>query len=200
MHHVWIRVRGITLVEALAGIVVTGLLVALAFPSLASFVQNARIRQHAESVQAGLDLARAEAQRRRQPVEFVLVFGQAQHGATASWSAIGESWIVRTTGAKPEVIDMRGAPNGGFLAGSTDVRVEAEHHRAARGALGSSIVFGADGALVGRTPVRLDVTPLSGVCIGVRCLRLVVDVGGVARACEPGVHSAADPRRCPEPV
>jgi type IV fimbrial biogenesis protein FimT len=200
MHHVWIRVRGITLVEALAGIVVLGLLVALAFPSLAAFVQNARIRQHATSVQAGLDLARAEAQRRRQPVEFVLVFGQPQHAASAPWSAIGESWIVRTTGTKPEVIDMRTAPNGGFLAGSTDVRVEAERHRATRGALGSSLVFAPDGSLVGGTPVRLDVTPLSGVCIGVRCLRVVVEAGGVARACEPGVHSAGDPRRCPDPV
>lgn len=195
------RRLGVTLLEVLMGLVALGVLLAIAFPSVVTLMQNARLRAQAESVTRGLELARAEARRRNQPVEFVLVFGPLANPAQATWSAIGESWVVRTaSGRAPDVIDARSAVRSGGLADSTDVRVEASHHRRTDQSLGSSIVFEPSGALAGAAPIRLDVTPMSGECAGLRCMRIVVGTDGQLRLCEPNGDLREPLRRCPAPV
>jgi type IV fimbrial biogenesis protein FimT len=63
--------RGFTLVELMTGIGISAILAAIAVPQFNVFIQNARIRASAESLQNGLSLARAEAVRRNERVEFV---------------------------------------------------------------------------------------------------------------------------------
>lgn len=193
--------RGVTVIEVLMGAVALALLLALAFPSITTFLQNARLRAQAEAVTNALNMARSEARRRAQPVEFVLAFGALGAPSHAKWSAIGESWVVRTAnGSRAEVIDARSAVRHGGLADSADVRVEASHHRAAGGALGSSIVFAADGSLAQTMPVQLDITPVSGMCVGLRCVRIIVALDGSLRQCDPIVDPREPARRCPVPA
>ena len=58
--------------ELLIGIAIIGILLALAAPNFAVWIQNSKIRTAAESIQNGLQLARAEAVRRNAQVRFQL--------------------------------------------------------------------------------------------------------------------------------
>ena len=66
------RARGVTLIEMLIGLTVLGILLMLGMPSYTTWIQSTKIRAAAESLQAGLQLARAEAARRNTQVELVL--------------------------------------------------------------------------------------------------------------------------------
>ena len=55
------RARGVTLIEMLIGLTVLGILLMLGMPSYTTWIQSTKIRAAAESLQAGLQLARAEA-------------------------------------------------------------------------------------------------------------------------------------------
>ena len=65
--------HGFSLVELMVTVAVLSLLMTLAVPSFAEWIQNSRIRTAAESIQNGLQVARAEAVRRNARVEFALV-------------------------------------------------------------------------------------------------------------------------------
>ncbi|WP_287655570.1 GspH/FimT family pseudopilin, partial [Accumulibacter sp.] len=65
--------RGFSLVELLVGMAILGVLLAIAMPAFSNWLRNARVRTAAESVQNGLQLARAEAVRRNTSVRFQLV-------------------------------------------------------------------------------------------------------------------------------
>lgn len=69
------RQAGMTLVELMIGLAVFGILVMMALPDYTAWIQNTKIRNAAESVQNGLQLARAEAIRRNTDVTFA--FGTA---------------------------------------------------------------------------------------------------------------------------
>ena len=63
---------GVSLIESMITIAILGLLVALAMPAIGDWLLNTRLRNAAESIQNGLQMARAEAVRCNVPVEFVL--------------------------------------------------------------------------------------------------------------------------------
>ena len=58
------RQRGLTLIELMIGVVITGILLAMGVPSFASWLQSSQIRTAAGSILDGLQLAHAEAIRR----------------------------------------------------------------------------------------------------------------------------------------
>ena len=64
--------RGITLIETMITITILGILVALAMPAIGDWLLNTRLRNAAESIQNGLQMARNEAVRCNVPVEFML--------------------------------------------------------------------------------------------------------------------------------
>lgn len=70
---------GFTLVELLIGIAILGILASIALPSFQTMIESTKIRTAAESVQNGLQKARAEAIARNSNVAFTL-------GADSAWS------------------------------------------------------------------------------------------------------------------
>jgi type IV fimbrial biogenesis protein FimT len=60
------------MIEILVVLGVSAILVAIAVPTMRSFIANSRIRAAAESLQNGMALARNEAVRRNQRIEFVM--------------------------------------------------------------------------------------------------------------------------------
>jgi len=166
---------GFTMIEMSIGLLILGLLAAMALPSFRAWIQNQQIRTGAESVLNGLQVARAEAVRRNVLVEFQL-------GAAASWTI-----VIPTTG---EVVQTRSSADGSAKAvvapvpgGATKVTFN-----------GMGWVAANDDA--SPTLTRVDVT--SSVVTGsdARPLRLVVTPGGAAKMCDPQV-AAGDPRVCP---
>lgn len=67
------KASGFTLIELMVTMAVFGILMALAAPDFGVWVQNNRIRSVAESAMTGIQLARSEAVKRNNAVEFELL-------------------------------------------------------------------------------------------------------------------------------
>ena len=89
--------RGVTLIELMIGLAIFALLLGLGLPSLTAWLANSRVRTAAEGLQAGLAIARSEAMRRNQNVEFLVTNETIDLGtvATAAPAADGMHWLVR---------------------------------------------------------------------------------------------------------
>ncbi|TAN81354.1 MAG: prepilin-type N-terminal cleavage/methylation domain-containing protein [Gallionella sp.] len=169
------RHSGFSLTELMVGIAIMGILLGLAMPSFRIWLQNSQIRNAAESVQNGIQRARAEAVARNTNVEFVL--------------GVDSSWVVRV--ANPvSVIESRASTEGSqnvtrtvLPAGATTITFSN---------LGA-VATNAD-ASAALAQVDLDSPLLSAA--DSKDLRVTVGVGGNARMCDPNLASGSSPRAC----
>jgi type IV fimbrial biogenesis protein FimT len=195
------RSSGFTLIEALITIAVLALLLMLGLPGMATWLQNTQLRASAEAMQAGLQLARAEALRRNTTVRFQLVDSLA---GGCALSLIGTNWVVslddptgacdalESDAAAPKILQKRSGAEG-----SPNARVNA--------AGGSTLVFNGLGrvavnGIVDPPITQIDISnPSGGNCQPagpMRCLRLNLGLGGQVRMCDPAVTDNTDPRFC----
>lgn len=172
--------RGFSLVELMIGIAIFIILVALATPNFSTWIINAKIRTTAESIQAGLQLARAEAVRRNAAVLFQLINSTDD---SCDLSTNGPHWVVSMGNAKnkcgtgPGIIQLR---NG----------TEGSDSRTAVLAGLSSVVFNGLGRLSSTSaPTAIDISnSVAGQsCDKVRCLRVEVTGAGQIRMCDPAL-------------
>jgi type IV fimbrial biogenesis protein FimT len=169
------RPTGFTLVEILLAILVLSIMLALAVPSFRVFLQNAEIRNAADSVMNGLQIARSEAVRRNRVVEFALTDG-------ANWAI--------TQVAPFDEIQERAGDEGS----KTAVVDSGASTRVTFSPLGSPLGTNpADNSL----PItRVDITSASTL-EGVRPLAILISPAGNIRMCDPDENlPAGDPRRC----
>lgn len=197
--------RGFSIIEIAVVLVVVGMLLMSAVPTMTEWLRNAKLRNQAEALQAGLQQARNEAVRRNQPVSFYLVSGNSATtlDSTCAVSASGTSWVV-------SVRDPAGACESAPAVSSSDADnpLIVATHVGADGASGvsvsglatdgttaaSSITFDAFGRASGALR-RIDVNYASAQD-GDRPLRLNVSAAGMVRMCDTTVSDASDPRRC----
>ena len=158
------------MIELMVSIVILSILLGLATPSFKIWLQNVQIRNAAETIQSGLQRARAEAVGRNVNVEFVL-------GANSSW-------VVRVVGGAD--IDTRsndeGSKNATIAvtpAGATTVTFNS---------IGSLLAANADGSLP-FTRVDLDSSVLTAA--ESQNLRITIGVGGNVRMCDPNAPAAS---------
>jgi len=198
--------RGFTLIELMIGVALLAVLLMLAMPTFSTMLHNRKLRGVAESIQAGLQVARAEALKQNRTVEFMLTDDDPVAGGVGAFTATttGPNWAVRVdTGAGFSFVEGRAAPEGSNQAtdATLNVQIAATYPAGA-----STIRF--DG--LGRAPnlgaanALYDVTnPTGGACKTtagsepMRCLRIVVTPGGRVRMCDPSVPAAVgDTRSC----
>lgn len=172
--------RGFSLIELIVAIAVVGLVSAMAMPNYQTWIKNARVRTAAESIQNGLQTARAEAVKRNSQIEFKLdpAMNSTWEINLCSVSSDG----VRTCNA---LLENRPASEGS----STAITV------AATPSASKSIVFNNLGSVVA------DPVPFSQLGISLsgadRPLRVTLGVGGNTRLCDPSTQLAEnDPRKC----
>ena len=189
--------RGFSLIELIVGIVILGVLMAMAVPRFSDWLRNARIRTSAEAIQNGLQLARAEAVRRNATARFQLV---NTIDNSCALDTAGPHWVVSMDNPTGQCAS---APSDTVAPRIIQVRTRAEGSVQTQVAAGqSALVFNGLGRLtpVPAGNVALDVsTTTGGTCIAsggsVRCLRLVVSVGGQIRMCDPALP-AGDAQAC----
>ncbi|MER2624327.1 MAG: GspH/FimT family pseudopilin [Accumulibacter sp.] len=174
--------RGFSLVELLVGMAILGVLLAIAMPAFSNWLRNARVRTAAESVQNGLQLARAEAVRRNTTIRFQLVDTTDD---SCALSTAGPNWVVSfdpPVGAcatppsdtvAPRIIQSRSGAEG-----SSATTLTADQ---------STLVFNSLGRTTGN--VVIDVASATGeLCLvdggPIRCLRIMVSLGGQIRMCD----------------
>lgn len=158
--------RGFTLAEMLVTLAILGILAALAAPSFSNLLINAQIRTAAQGLTDGLQLARAEAIRRNEPIIFT-------KGTQSSWTITVES-----TGAQ---VQARPHTEGSNIATVTVTPSTA-----------TKITFNSLGRVTPNTPAsasitRLDIDAPTSVISAANSkeLRVTITSGGAIRLCDP---------------
>jgi type IV fimbrial biogenesis protein FimT len=209
-------IRGFTLIELMVSLAVLSVLVAVALPNYAVWVQNSRIRTTAESITSGLTLARSEAIRRNAMVQFNLVNEITSACALTSTgtAATGTSWVVSRGNpaghcdAAPIAVDDTGAPTAadpkiiqvrGAAEASQNVVFDATN---SAGAAATTVTFDGLGRVSAAAiaasvaQINVDVPTTVLPAADSRDLRIVVAPAGQIRLCDPAVTSTTDPRHC----
>lgn len=203
--------RGISMIEVGVTMTLLALLLAAGAPSMSEWMQNLRVRNAAESIQYGLQKARAEALRRNRNITFWLVSGADQRvvdNSCALSSAAG-SWVISqndpagscATSPDPDnppmIVDTHALGDGGSNVIVAATAADATAARCVRfngfGQVVDSVVPPDDGC---RSPTQIATIDLSGAA-SARLLRIVVSPGGGVRMCDRAVTDANDPRKCP---
>ncbi|OHC61424.1 MAG: hypothetical protein A3H93_07750 [Rhodocyclales bacterium RIFCSPLOWO2_02_FULL_63_24] len=99
--------RGFNLIELMIVVVIVGIAMAIAVPSLESQIVSSRTRGVAESIQSGLLLARSEAIKRNALTRFQLV---STMDATCAASATSRLWVVTQFTGATTPANTRGEP------------------------------------------------------------------------------------------
>ena len=166
------RCTGVTLIELLIGLVILAMLLAMGLPSMATWMQNSQLRAAAESIQSGLQLARAEAVRRNTLVGFNMT------GPDSTWTVgvMNPATQIQARAA------AEGTPNAQIA--TTD----------------PLIVFNGLGKAAMADTATIQVTnPTGGACKpggNMNCLNVTVSVGGQVKMCDPTLVTATDSRAC----
>jgi type IV fimbrial biogenesis protein FimT len=168
--------RGFTLIELLVGLAIFGILIVSALPSYTAWIQNTKIRNAAESVQNGLQLARSEAVMRNTNVQFVF-------GTNSGWSV--------SVVTPPEPLQTRAAEQGS--AGVTIATTPT----------GTTLTFNSLGRVTANADssasfgqVDFTVPPTTPSAALARPLRVTISPAGRVRMCDPGITDATDTRTC----
>lgn len=162
--------QGFTLVELMISVAVFAVLTVLALPSFNQWIANTKIRSTTESILAGFQLARTEAVRLNQGVRITL-------NADTGWTV--------TEVISGNVVQTRPAAEG---TGNTSMTVTPG---------GATIVdFNGLGRVTNLTPItQVDVDSTAIPAAETKELRITINTGGTARACDPS-HPSTDPRGC----
>ncbi len=195
--------QGFSIIEMLVAVALVSILLMFGVPSIGTWVHNGQIRTAAETIQTGLQMARAEAVRRNFLVRFQLT---STADSTCVISGAGTSWVISLddpTGlcdsppmdnivatdlaVAPRIIQTRSGTEG-----TTNVVVATAQ---------PTFVFNGFGRLAPAPAGRINIdvsNPTGGACAPggpMRCLRIVVESGGQTRMCDP-LFAAPDPQGC----
>lgn len=185
--------RGFTIIELMITLTLLSILLAFALPSFSAFIRDSQIRTAASAIENGLQLARAEAVRRNDEVQFNLL-GTLNSAAVAG----GTDWsVVASDPATPTVFDQavqtRRESSASTVARVGVADVVSAAAAAAGAGLPDTIVFTGLGRISAATPTRqIDITGAAGS----RRLSVQLTPGGEIRLCDPAVSLATNPQGC----
>lgn len=197
------RQHGVSLIEVIVVLVIFGVLLAAAVPQASEWMRNLKVRNAAESIKNGLDLARMEALKRNSTVGFWMVEDSSSKVPTNSCavSSSSSAWVVSVSNpggecgadpsltAAPQLVQRSTAAEN-----AANVTVSA---LSAGGAAANRVIFNGLGqvqTVTGSTNIQtIDVQATSGTA---RRLRIVIESGGAIRTCDRDV-AAGDARVCP---
>lgn len=195
--------RGFTLVELVVAIALMAILLATVIPDVRDWVRGLKVRNAAESLRNGLELARMEALKRNAAVTFWTVAdaGSRVPGNSCALSSSSPAWVVSVTdpsGSCGAAASLTDAPQlvqrSAAVENVNGLTVSAS---SATGAAATQVRFNGLGqvqAQAGIAAIQAIDVSLSGG--GARRLRVQVESGGAIRMCDLDV-AASDPRACP---
>ncbi len=186
-----LRQLGFTLIEFMIAIVILGILIIAGAPSFGGWLQNQQIRNAAESIFNGMQLARSEAVKNNNDARFVLC------DTASSWqvlemtaSAVAPAAVgVCAAGATNEVlVQQRFAQEGSSRAALTITPGDA-----------TEVTFNGLGKVINNTDGGSTITQIgvNTTVGGSHPLNVTVGAGGNLKMCDPSTTlSTNDPRHC----
>ncbi len=199
--------RGVTLIELAVVLAVVAILFAQAAPSFSAWIHNTQVRTAGESIQNGMQLARAEAIRRNRSVMFWLT--STANPPVADW-LVGCMNPLNSAGAGPVAEapgDCPGSSTGAAQFNWIQKQAAADQQTALpqltiTPANATNVTFNSLGMVIvnldgSASITRIDVTDPSIPGALARPLRVTVS-GGQIRMCDPSPNltPATDPRSC----
>lgn len=192
------HVRGVSMIEILIGIAIIAILIALGLPSIGELMRNTKVRNAAESVQNGLNAARAEAVKRNATIVF-----QLTDSANVNWQIC--LWDMAADACKSGVDLIQSYKSSD---GASNVRAGADAAVPAAGAVATRL--GAGVGLPGRVGFtgfgrlavpatdlqRIDFYDSTVAEADQRRMVLLISTGGQVRMCDPQVKLSVTPRGC----
>lgn len=169
---------GATLIELVIVVTILAITATYGLSAFTEWVQNTQIRTIAESIQSGINIARAEAVRRNARVQFSLSSNLGEAGGTG-WSVT----VVNT---------------GESIQSKTDTESSAKIVITSTNDA-SSVTFDGTGRFASGTvnPItQLDITSSVMDPSATRNLRIMISTGGQIRTCDPYATTNGDPRKC----
>lgn len=178
------KAAGFSLVEMMVGMVIVGVLVSVAMPPFRALLINTQIRNAAESIQNGLQRARAEAITRGTTLGVTFALTPPVPGDATSW-------IVSLNDLPVKVLDSRLSSEG-----SRDVTRFTFPAAAALVTFDSTgrPMANPDGSATLQT-VSLSVPPSVLAPADAQNLNVTINFDGQVRMCDPNVFSP-NPRAC----
>jgi type IV fimbrial biogenesis protein FimT len=182
--------RGVTLIELMIGIALIGILSVMAIPAFQHWMRNTEVRNAAESISNGLQIARVEAIRRNVQVQMVVGPGTGwEVTEAASGTQIQEHLAVEGAGSTSVIFND---------ADENGVSDDPDADRVTFNGMGWRVANNDASPLIDLIDFR---NPVGGTCKHVdggpiRCMRVTVSTAGATRMCDPAV-AAGDPRVCP---
>lgn len=178
------RAPGFTLIELMVVLAIIAILLTLGTPLFTTFMANSRIRTAAEAFANAVAQARTEAIKQNQPVEFLMSSG---------WlvCAVSDSVAKNCVQGNAAVLYQ-----GAGREGTGEVTATTTPTGATR------VAFDSFGRIIAVSPVDLsaaitqvDFDVPGGSSIGSRPLRVLLEIGGAVKLCDPALAST-DPRAC----
>lgn len=177
------NLSGFTLIELMVAVVIIGIVMAMGVSNYRIWIQNTAIRNVAESVLNGMQLARAEAVKRNIPMQFDFRTGSA-------WTVCQRPAAL---GACPNPDDGTTIQSRAETEGST-TSVSVATTPAANTRISFNNLGQVDTTVASFTQVEVDNSTLA--VADKRKLRVTVNVGGNTRMCDPKFTYATDPKGC----
>ena len=178
--------RGFSLIELMVALVIVSLLLIAGAPSFSAFLQNRKIRNAADAVYSGLNMAKAEAVRRNTSVVFSLT------GGSTAWT-VG---CANQTGIMVPGLNVDTCPAviQSYSVSSSDANIQITASTSGGTAVAAPVTVAFNGygqvpASLANGSLYLDFANTQGSCISnggtMRCLRVIVSAGGQMRTCDP---------------
>lgn len=190
------RQRGMTVVEVIIAVAIVGILLALAAPSMNTWIQNVQLRNAAESILGGIKRARFEAVSRNTTVAFEL-----QDPNSTQWHVCLFDTVAQTCKAASPDLAAKGASEG-----SPNARVGAQSVFTNFNAVldpgtevPSLVAFDPFGRVSPSSPTniaRIDVRNPTLPSADERRMEIFIGAGGEVRMCDPQLALATNPQGC----
>lgn len=170
--------KGFSLIELMITISIFAILASFAIPSYQQMIENNKIKNAADAIKDGLQLARAEAVSRNAQVQFDF------RGTNSEWAVCLKPVGTRcsTDDADGTIIQSRQAKDG------SDSSITIND--------GGPYVFNSFGAL--KSPAASATINVNNTQTVKRNLDVLIGLGGSVRVCDPALDTnGTDPRKCP---
>ena len=190
--------RGMSIIEIVITIAIVGLLLALAAPSAATWIQNTQLRNAADSVLSGLQLARVEAIKRNAIVSFQMTDANSTAWTVCVFDVVGNVCSALPNSQIASRAASEGSPNarlGADFLPVSDTTVAIDPGTS----IPSSATFDTFGRLATTAPNnvrRIDVRNTQVNANEERRLVILINVGGQVRMCDPKLTLANNPQGC----